>query len=185
MGSNPTPSVAASGSGVFRLYEVDGKKKDGWPSGLRRTIGNRVGESPRGFESHPVRVVGSHDGAGRTRERFGAWLSPVERCVRVAEVPGSNPGAPIRCAAKRRVRYCARIGARREGSRRAAGTSCSIIRAPDGGSAHLHVSPAGTCPLSGCPATCRRRTSLRITWYESDGRTGRPGFGYLGALAEW
>ena len=28
---------------------------DGWPSGLRRTIGNRVGESLRGFESHPVR----------------------------------------------------------------------------------------------------------------------------------
>ena len=26
---------------------------------------------------------------------YGAWLSPVERCVRVAEVPGSNPGAPI------------------------------------------------------------------------------------------
>ena len=25
----------------------------------------------------------------------GAWLSPVERCVRVAEVPGSNPGAPM------------------------------------------------------------------------------------------
>ena len=25
---------------------------------------------------------------------LGAWLSPVERCVRVAEVPGSNPGAP-------------------------------------------------------------------------------------------
>ena len=23
------------------------------------------------------------------------WLSPVERCVRVAEVPGSNPGTPI------------------------------------------------------------------------------------------
>ena len=30
-----------------------------------------------------------------TRFGFGAWLSPVERCVRVAEVPGSNPGAPI------------------------------------------------------------------------------------------
>ena len=27
---------------------------------------------------------------------FGAWLSPVERCVRDAEVPGSNPGAPIK-----------------------------------------------------------------------------------------
>ena len=26
---------------------------------------------------------------------FGAWLSQVERCVRDAEVPGSNPGAPI------------------------------------------------------------------------------------------
>ena len=26
---------------------------------------------------------------------LGAWLSPVERCVRDAEVPGSNPGAPI------------------------------------------------------------------------------------------
>ena len=25
---------------------------------------------------------------------FGAWLSSVERCVRDAEVPGSNPGAP-------------------------------------------------------------------------------------------
>ena len=25
---------------------------------------------------------------------FGAWLSQVERCVRDAEVPGSNPGAP-------------------------------------------------------------------------------------------
>ena len=62
---------------------------DGWPSGLRRTIGNRVGSRPRGFESHPVRV-------GMTRFVFGAWLSPVERCVRVAEVPGSNPGAPIR-----------------------------------------------------------------------------------------
>ena len=26
---------------------------------------------------------------------LGVWLSPVERCVRVAEVPGSNPGTPI------------------------------------------------------------------------------------------
>ena len=47
---------------------------------------------PRGFESHPV-------GCGMTRFVFGAWLSPVERCVRVAEVPGSNPGAPITQAA--------------------------------------------------------------------------------------
>ena len=109
---------------------------DGWPSGLRRTIGNRVGESLRGFESHPVRqssvdvfepthaakqrvgraeraerVVAKRPEGCRARPRArsavnptpsvvhpigsGAWLSPVERCVRVAEVPGSNPGAPI------------------------------------------------------------------------------------------
>ena len=66
---------------------ADGCVQDGWPSGLRRTIGNRVGASPRGFESHPVRC--------RWFGKYGAWLSPVERCVRDAEVPGSNPGAPI------------------------------------------------------------------------------------------
>lgn len=27
---------------------------------------------------------------------LGVWLSPVERSVRVGEVPGSNPGTPIR-----------------------------------------------------------------------------------------
>ena len=118
---------------------------DGWPSGLRRTIGNRVGSRPRGFESHPVREgkgssVRTHviflrkitawvraerqkwESAKRpgghfrettlrssvhptpplilTREGSGAWLSPVERCVRVAEVPGSNPGAPIELTAE-------------------------------------------------------------------------------------
>ena len=31
----------------------------------------------------------------RSAVPLGAWLSPVERCVRDAEVPGSNPGAPI------------------------------------------------------------------------------------------
>ncbi len=40
-----------SGSSAVRL--------DGWPSGLRRTPGERVGaEASRGFESHPVRWVG-------------------------------------------------------------------------------------------------------------------------------
>ncbi len=43
-------------------------------------------------------VVGSNPTGGSTTygsHTFGAWLSPVERCVRDAEVPGSNPGAPI------------------------------------------------------------------------------------------
>ncbi len=48
-------------------------------------------------QSHVAQVA---DQKGRHRRhrrmsRSGAWLSPVERCVRVAEVPGSNPGAPI------------------------------------------------------------------------------------------
>ncbi len=45
----------------------------------------------RGFESHPIRLFRRQDGR---RFLFGAWLSQVERCVRDAEVPGSNPGAP-------------------------------------------------------------------------------------------
>ena len=50
----------------------------------------RVGSNPTpSVERHTdARVGGLH-------RRSGAWLSPVERCVRVAEVPGSNPGAPI------------------------------------------------------------------------------------------
>ena len=54
-----------------------------------RACGQRI--LSRGFESHPVRFFG----ARRAPFLFGAWLSPVERCVRDAEVPGSNPGAPI------------------------------------------------------------------------------------------
>ena len=42
-------------SGKGRDSTARGGRLDGWPSGLRRTIGNRVGASPRGFESHPVR----------------------------------------------------------------------------------------------------------------------------------
>jgi len=37
-------------------------------------------------------------GRGATRtytDRIGAWRSLVARTVRVGEVPGSNPGAPI------------------------------------------------------------------------------------------
>ena len=31
---------------------------------------------------------------GAFQKQFGAWLSPVERTVRVREVVGSNPAAP-------------------------------------------------------------------------------------------
>jgi hypothetical protein len=34
------------------------------------------------------------------RHGHGVWLSPVERSVRVGEVPGSNPGTPIEYPAK-------------------------------------------------------------------------------------
>ena len=53
-------------------------------------------------ESHPVRferpgpLRGPEAGfRPQLPEKSGVWLSPVERCVRVAEVPGSNPGTPI------------------------------------------------------------------------------------------
>ena len=42
-------------SAVSLQVVVGHRCSDGWPSGLRRTIGNRVGSRPRGFESHPVR----------------------------------------------------------------------------------------------------------------------------------
>ena len=45
--------------------------QDGWPSGLRRTTGNRVGICPRGFESHPVRERQRTDGLGDERRRAG------------------------------------------------------------------------------------------------------------------
>jgi hypothetical protein len=43
-------------------------------------------------------LAGSLNGSGRPSEiiaLFGAWRSLVARTVRVGEVPGSNPGAPI------------------------------------------------------------------------------------------
>ena len=44
-----------------------------------------------------VEVAGSNPVTrSDSNHTLGAWLSPVERCVRDAEVPGSNPGAPIR-----------------------------------------------------------------------------------------
>ena len=47
-----------------------------------------------------VREVGAlrddRSGDGRMRrEKFGLWLSLVERCVRDAEAVGSNPTSPI------------------------------------------------------------------------------------------
>ena len=73
VGSNPTPSVGCMGWLVGMGVRADAAER-------RR----RACEC----EAHPTPSV----------SEFGAWLSPVERCVRVAEVPGSNPGAPIGCS---------------------------------------------------------------------------------------
>ena len=59
---------------------------------------------------------------------LGAWLSPVERCVRVAEVPGSNPGAPIPDS-----RECREVGHRQREKR--SDRACAPSRAPTGGTA--------------------------------------------------
>ena len=60
--------------------------------GVRKHLGVRVPPPP--LNSSPVALHNTEDG-DRGVHIHGAWLSPVERCVRVAEVPGSNPGAPI------------------------------------------------------------------------------------------
>ena len=64
--------------------------------GVRRALG---GSSPSASAPDPPSLLGAARG---NIHLLGAWLSPVERCVRVAEVPGSNPGAPI--TRKRRPR---------------------------------------------------------------------------------
>ena len=43
----------------------------------------------------PLRPCVALSVPARVARSYGAWLSSVERCVRDAEVPGSNPGAPI------------------------------------------------------------------------------------------
>ena len=66
-----------------------------WPSGLRRTPGERVGSKTVSWvRIPPCPLVPAPRWAPFFL--FGVWLSPVERCVRDAEVPGSNPGTPIK-----------------------------------------------------------------------------------------
>src|SRR4051794_7391300 len=48
-------------------------------------------------------VSGDGGAAARLIAVFGAWRSLVARTVRVGEVPGSNPGAPIDAAGLRNV----------------------------------------------------------------------------------
>lgn len=97
----PLPDSAADlvgiepGSVMHGLVSPDSSGfLDGWPSGLRRTIGNRVGLNTLVGSNPTPSVLGAHTRGG-CGWVGGAWLSPVERCVRVAEVPGSNPGAPM------------------------------------------------------------------------------------------
>ena len=86
VGSNPTPSVAGSPE----LVAWDSHPRAPAEAGACRGWLRHRGRWAPAIESHPVRTVGETQVVS-----FGAWLSPVERCVRVAEVPGSNPGAPI------------------------------------------------------------------------------------------
>ena len=89
VGSNPTPSAFGNTFGVTRKSSL----LDRWPSGLRRTPGERVGSKTVSWVRIPPCPL--HWRQEWRRFLFGVWLSPVERCVRDAEVPGSNPGTPI------------------------------------------------------------------------------------------
>ena len=76
-----------NGEGVVLIGKAPHSK-----CGVRKHMGVRVPPPP--LMGLPLL---SCDGQAKVGEVHchGAWLSPVERCVRVAEVPGSNPGAPI------------------------------------------------------------------------------------------
>jgi hypothetical protein len=101
-----------------------------WDSFEPRRRPKGGGETTEQGEVHPtpsaVEVPGGLSGVARIDARpeaprrlsLGAWLSPVERCVRDAEVPGSNPGAPI--VFRRPACWCDRISEDREAT---AGTS--------------------------------------------------------------
>ena len=88
--------------------------------GVRKHLGVRVPPPPLrspwmtldrtldGRERRPRRGRSALRRAGGHSSNNGAWLSPVERCVRVAEVPGSNPGAPI--GGRSKLRPCQNDG---------------------------------------------------------------------------
>jgi hypothetical protein len=109
VGSNPTPSVVTEKGSVrarelgilTRSHTARGRipfffHPDGWPSGLRRTPGKRVGmQMSRGFKSHSVRFAASAAGRrveSRCANRASLDVS-VRRGGRTANAPVSKTGA--------------------------------------------------------------------------------------------
>src|SRR4029079_3679513 len=78
--------------------------------------------------------------------RYGAWLSLVERCVRDAEVPGSNPGSPTTTLLRSHARSAASYAGR--GPRGAAPPGGS---AASGTHARSAASYAGRGPRGAAP----------------------------------
>ena len=84
--------LRSEGLCTFPLIGVSERSQDlssgGWHSGMWRCM-------------DPVHMPISRGGRGMAGEvtivKFGEWRSPVARCVRDAEVPGSNPGSPTNC----------------------------------------------------------------------------------------
>ncbi len=102
MGSNPTPSALSGCTSRVSTHlgrVAEWLKAHDWKS--CGVIPAWVRIPPRPLEEYVDGDVGvvEYDfffaGMHRRCTGYGAWLSPVERCVRDAEVPGSNPGAPI------------------------------------------------------------------------------------------
>ena len=80
----------ATHAGVAQLVERNlAKVEVAGSNPVTRFFVSRLADPPR--RARPPRP---HARTSHHHITLGAWLSPVERCVRDAEVPGSNPGAP-------------------------------------------------------------------------------------------
>jgi hypothetical protein len=94
VGSNPTPSAKQLGFEVSPFLE-EGFEPNERPQGGRETTED-ARSAPQVNPTPSAKQLGSESSAAEKEQSHGAWLSPVERCVRDAEVPGSNPGAPTK-----------------------------------------------------------------------------------------
>jgi hypothetical protein len=89
--------LAARGAGVSLTVRAYATGSAGTGLLATATVHGRpwrlAGRGPRGTPEARSRETGAGVGYWRL---FGAWRSLVARTVRVGEVPGSNPGAPIK-----------------------------------------------------------------------------------------
>src|SRR4051794_40438220 len=134
-------------------------------------MGRRLPAGGRAGERRPPGPAGGRTAAARLIAVFGAWRSLVARTVRVGEVPGSNPGAPISgsLSAPAGVLGRSRAGARHAscvlGSHAQPHLKSGRLRrsreAPSGAPSALREAPSGRLRRSR-EAPCIAKRTLRV-----------------------